>query len=223
MARKNKAADAGEQLRTEAVEGPIRVDYVPLTLLRKAPRNPKQHDLGAIHESIDRFGFVQPILVRDAEDGPHIVAGHGRLDTLLQKKTSGAPPPERVMVKDGEWYVPVIRGVDFKDDNEAEAYLVADNQTVVLGGWDMPALADILKDHAQLPEGLRGIGFDSDDLDQMLKDIAGGGKGSQEGDGNQQPPPDQYMIVITCKNEAEQTDMLARFLEEGLECRALVS
>jgi hypothetical protein len=40
----------------------IRVEYIPLDNLLQAPRNPKSHDLGTVHESISRFGYVAPVI-----------------------------------------------------------------------------------------------------------------------------------------------------------------
>jgi hypothetical protein len=33
---------------------------------------------------------------------------------------------------------------------------------------------------------------------------------------------EQFMIIITCRDEKEQVDLLGRFQGEGLECKALV-
>jgi hypothetical protein len=35
--------------------------------------------------------------------------------------------------------------------------------------------------------------------------------------------PEQYLVLITCRDEKQQTELLARFQAEGLECRALLS
>jgi len=147
----------------------IRIEYMPLSKLVRAPRNPKQHDLGALHQSINRFGYVAPVLINEATG--RIVAGHGRIDALQQMKAAGHSPPLRVKVKDGEWLVPVIRGIRFKDDAEAEAYLVADNNLTLLGGWDDNTLADVLSDLAA-QDSLEGTGFDGDDLDALLARLA---------------------------------------------------
>ena len=58
---------------------------------------------------------------------------------------SGAEAPQGVQVADdGQWLVPVQRGIAFRDEGEAQAYLVADNRHVELGGWDDSMLADVL-------------------------------------------------------------------------------
>lgn len=144
----------------------VRIEYMPLAKLKKWPRNPKDHDIGQIHQSIGRFGYVQPVMV-DERSGM-LVAGHGRLETLEQMRAEGKTPPERVETnKKGEWFVPVIRGVRFANDQEAAAYAVADNRLAELGGWDDAALVDVLKDLNE-NDALTGVGFDADDLDEML-------------------------------------------------------
>jgi len=142
-----------------------RIEYMPLSKLVRAPRNPKSHDLGAIHGSVGRFGFVAPFILDDTTG--KLVAGHGRLDALQQMKASGKPAPARVQVEGGEWLVPVVRGVSFEDEREAEAYLVADNRTTILGGWDEETLAQVLGDLAA-ESVLEGTGYDGDDLDGLL-------------------------------------------------------
>ncbi len=100
------------------------IEYVPLTEVQRWPRNPKQH----------AFGFVDPLIID--ENSGKLVAGHGRLEALAKLKQEGKPRPTRIRESNGEWLVPVLRGVGFKEAKEAEAYLIADNQTVMLGGWD---------------------------------------------------------------------------------------
>ena len=63
----------------------LRVEYLDLEGLVRAPRNPKQHDLGVLQASLDRFGFVAPIIL-DERTG-RLVAGHGRLDALEKLKS----------------------------------------------------------------------------------------------------------------------------------------
>lgn len=142
-----------------------RIEYVPLSEVRGAPRNPKDHDVGAVHKSIARFGFVN-VPVMDERTG-RLVAGHGRLEALRAMKVGGQSPPERVKEEDGEWLVPVLRGVSFRSDEDAEAYLLADNRLTELGGWDDAALTEVLSDLAAA-DALDGVGWDADDVDAMI-------------------------------------------------------
>jgi len=68
--------------------------------------------------------------------------------------------------------VPVVRGVTFNSDAELEAYLVADNHLVELGGWEEEELAALLSDLAAEDEALlQATGYDADDLDLMLRGL----------------------------------------------------
>mgnify|MGYP001568894809 FL=1 len=144
----------------------MRIEYTALTELQHWPRNPKDHDLGAINSSYRRFGYVSPILM-DETTG-RIVAGHGRIEELARMQAAGEPAPDRVLVEDGEWFVPVIRGIAFADEHEAEAYLMADNQLTMLGGWKDADLLDMLTRQAEA-DTLLGTGFDGSDVDELRK------------------------------------------------------
>jgi len=152
------------------------VEFRPLSALHRAPRNPQGHDLGALHQSFERFGYVEPIIVSQASG--RIVSGHGRLDALEQRRKQGLPPPEGIQVRDGEWLVPIIER-PFLNSAEEEAYLIAANRLVTLGGQDDSTLAAMLADLAAGP-GLPGTGFDNDDLDTLLRDLKGDGAAADE-------------------------------------------
>lgn len=150
--------------------GQMFIEYVPLGQLQKAPRNPKLHAFDELGQSIDRFGYVQPCLVDEATG--QLAAGHGRVERLEKMKAAGVAPPDRIQVdKAGEWLVPVIRGVAFKSPQEAEAYLVADNRLVEMGGWDDKKLAEILNDLRSQSTSFEGIGWSEAELDRMVADV----------------------------------------------------
>jgi len=153
-----------------APEVPLRIEYVSLSNLLRWPRNPKEHDLGAIHQSFKRFGYVAPIIV-DETTG-RIVVGHGRLDALVQWHKSGDPAPARVLEQEGAWLVPVIRGIAFPSEMDAGAYLLADNRTQELGDWNDAELVVALQTLLD-QSTLDGTGFDEDDLDALLARVEG--------------------------------------------------
>jgi len=147
----------------------IYVEYISLSELAKWPRNPKLHDTGMISKSIGRFGFVNPILI-DERSGK-IVAGHGRLEILQQMQAEGQAPPERIQEDGNDWKAPIIRGLRFNSDSEAEAYLVADNKLVELGGWDDQSLSEILKDLSEQGEdAFDGLGFNQVEIEALTSD-----------------------------------------------------
>lgn len=146
----------------------LRIEYLPLTDLVGYARNPKDHDLGALSASIDRFGFLEPILVDEASKT--IVAGHGRVDALSIKMIDGDEPPEHIALNRGAWLVPVIYGASFLDPHEMSAYVIASNRIGELGGWHEELLLAELQVLAEQEIPLEGIGYDLDDLDTMIAD-----------------------------------------------------
>lgn len=153
-----------------------RIEYVALDEVRRWPRNPKLHDRDALGGSIRRFGFVAP-LIYDERAG-QLVAGHGRLEALQAMRAAGQPAPDRVVERLGPggaveaWLVPVVRGVSFSSDAEAEAYLIADNRLVEVGGWDAAELAEMLRAGQASPGG-PAPGFTSEELAEILSPPTG--------------------------------------------------
>ncbi|MBZ5526170.1 MAG: hypothetical protein LAP21_28450 [Acidobacteriia bacterium] len=70
--------------KTISNENQIRVEYLPLTSLKPAKRNPKRHQIDTVLTSMARFGYVAP-MVLDERTG-RLVAGHGRLESLKKAK-----------------------------------------------------------------------------------------------------------------------------------------
>ena len=163
--------------------GQIRIEYIPLSQITRWPRNPKLHDQDTLGKSIDRFGFVQPLLLDEATG--RLIAGHGRLENLQARKAAGEPPPSRVQVAGDDWLVPVTRGVSFKSDQEAEAYLIADNRLVELGGWDDAALAEMMLDMEKANIGdlatmFDGLGVGRKEYDRLLRHLPQTDSGQEE-------------------------------------------
>lgn len=170
----------------------MRIEYVPLAEIATWDRNPKDHDLPGLAASFERWGMTQPI-VRDEATG-RLVAGHGRLEVLAEKKANGEDPPARVTTNGKDWLIPVVCGVAFESEHEAEAYLLADNQLSIVGGWKEEELADLLREHA--PDGLIGMGWDPSDFldpDSLPEfppaDTTAGAQESPQG-AQEEPEPD---------------------------------
>lgn len=146
----------------------LQVDYVRLDDMadRRWARNPKTHDLPALVTSLRAHGFVAPLILDEGTG--KLVAGHGRLAALrsLAEKNEAAPDGIRVE-DDGGWAVPVVRGVAFKDAEQAESYLLADNRLTELGSWDPEGLLVILREMEDA-ELLSATAFTSDDIDDLV-------------------------------------------------------
>lgn len=145
------------------VPSKLRLEMVPLSTLIEWPGNPKEHDLDTLGESFERFGFVEPIVLD--EKSKKIVAGHGRREKLIAWKESGKMPPEDVVVRGKEWFVPVLRGKSFKNEHEAEAYLLQANQSVIRGGYNATALAEMLSRHV---DDANGTGWRAEEMSDLV-------------------------------------------------------
>lgn len=143
-----------------------RLDYQDLDTIEPAPNNPKEHQIDGVRASIDRFGYVAPMIIDDRTG--RLVVGHGRLESLKARRDAGETPPEGIQVDDtGRWLAPVIRGWSSRSDADAAAYLVLDNRQSELGGWDHQALADLL-DEIGDPDLVELTGWDPADLEELL-------------------------------------------------------
>jgi hypothetical protein len=157
---KTKPASAGE--------GEPRLEWVRISQITPAKRNPKEHDIPAIVASIRRFGFRAP-LIEDAAS-KRLTAGHGRLEAagVLVAEAPKAPPPGIKVAEDGEWMLPVIRGMSFASEQAAEEYLLADNHLVELGGWNEAELAPLLAQIAKRgEEAVAAVGWSADAIAEL--------------------------------------------------------
>ena len=143
----------------------IDIEYRNIKEIEGADINPKDHDIGTLYNSINRFGFTQPLLINKATN--KLLAGHGRLITLLQMQRAGDTPPDRILETDQDWQVPVYL-IDIKDEAEAQAYLIADNRLTELGGWKNDELLLSLKDIVEETGSLDGVGWDLEDIDELM-------------------------------------------------------
>lgn len=180
------------------------LDYARLDEVAGTDGNPKGHDLPAVVRSIAALGFTSPAVL-DERTG-QLIIGNGRLAALriirdyvngdevpdrfesvftekpvkdgITAEGGAARPPNGIRVDiDGSWLVPIIRGWESRDDDQARAAVIADNQLTMRGGWDDRALAEWLDDLADTDPDLFDVtGFTREDLDDLLATFA--------------PPPD---------------------------------
>lgn len=130
---------------------PDTIEHLPIGSLLPYARNSRTHSpeqIGKVADSIRRFGFTNPVLIR----GAGIVAGHGRVMAARQL---------------GMEAVPVIR-LDHLTEDEARAYVIADNKLAELAGWDDDLLALELRDLQDHDFDLALTGFSDDELKELL-------------------------------------------------------
>jgi hypothetical protein len=96
-------------------------------------KNPKLHDIGAIVESIRRYGFIDPPGF-DATLGA-FTYGNGRDEALEWMYAQGEPLPRGILVADdGMWLMPVKVGLDQATAEQAEALALDHNNLTLSGG-----------------------------------------------------------------------------------------
>jgi hypothetical protein len=120
---------------------------VPVGDLRPFPGNARQGDVGALCESLARFGQYRPVVANRATG--HVLVGN---HTYTAATALG-------------WPTVAVWWVDVDDTTEAKIVL-ADNRSSDLGTYDDEALGRLLTEAAG--NDLTGTGFDGDDVDMIL-------------------------------------------------------
>ena len=131
----------------------LSIDYLPTTDLLPYAMNSRTHSddqVAQIAASIKEFGFTNPILIDDAAG---IIAGHGRLMAAKRLNLTEVPTI-------------TLQGLT---EAQKKAYVIADNKLALNAGWDTEALTAELKRLQELDFNLDLIGFDSDELAQLLE------------------------------------------------------
>lgn len=158
------------------------IDYVIIDSLKATPGNPKDHDIPGIARSIATLGYAEPIL-EDGRTG-RVIAGHGRIEALthlrdhpnilaearaLADDPTQGPPRGIKEGPNGEWMMPVVKGWESANDDEATTYLIASNRWVEMGGWDNTALTSLLASLNNHGGGLMEVaGYTPEDLDRLI-------------------------------------------------------
>ena len=178
----------------------LKVEYVATGELMPMPGNPRRNEkaIPKVAESIKRFGWTNPVLARRADRV--VVAGHTRLEAAKRL---------------GLDKVPVI-WLDL-DPVSSRLYNLADNRLGEVAEWDDEALATMLKDLShEDAAGLTIAGFDQEELLKAVGDL----KGPEMGTG--EAPPGSYQVLVECRDELQQEELISRFETEGLTCRPLI-
>ncbi len=112
-------------------------------------RTHSKRQIKQIAQSIERFGFVNPVLVGD--DGT-IIAGHGRVDAAKLL---------------GIHAVPTL-ALSHLTEAEKRAYVIADNKLALNAGWDREVLAIELQGLIDLDFDAELTGFSLAEIDLVI-------------------------------------------------------
>ncbi len=132
----------------------LRTTQVSVASLRPFPGNPRIMSASKMHKllrSIQRFGLVEPLVVRGADW--LVIGGNQRLEAA---RTAGLRTVPAVLVE--------------LSDAEAKALNLALNK--IQGEWDLPKLGELLEELADLPNLDQTLtGFDPSEIDSLLAQL----------------------------------------------------
>jgi hypothetical protein len=134
----------------------IKLKTIKIKDLRENPKNPKLHpssNINQIVKSMDAHGYKNMIQVTSDN---LIMAGHGRKKALLKKYK---PSDEVVVIEH-----PV-------DDEEATAYMMADNKIGEYGEYDKIKLSSVLNE-IEINYDLDDIGYNQIEVNNINQEVA---------------------------------------------------
>jgi len=121
---------------------------VPIDSVELHPRNPRLGAVAAVAASLARFRQQKPIVVQRSTG--FVVAGNHVLRAALSLG-----------------WTEIAANVEDLDDADAMAFMLSDNRTADLGGYDDTLLAAILAEQ-QAEDNLAATGYDADDVAALL-------------------------------------------------------
>jgi hypothetical protein len=165
------------------------------------PNNWRRHppdQRRALEDSLAELGDIRSLLGYRLPDGRiQLIDGHLRRDI----------DPERMVT---------VELVDLSEEEAAKALLTLD-PLAALAETDAKAaqvlVAALQTESASLRGLWQGLVQEDDTARQALE---------QQDEANELPP-ERFLVLIECADEAQQVELLQRFNAEGLRCRAIVS
>jgi hypothetical protein len=168
------------------------IEQLPISTLSPDPANARRHP----QRNLDQ---IKASLKRFGQQKPIVVdsnnivrAGNGTLSAAIALGWTTIAAVRSDLVK-----------------TELTAYAITDNRSAELAQWDMEILSTTLVN----PE-IGDVGFLPIEIDKMIgrpmEDLT-----------NQSLPPEKWLIVVTCKDENDQAELLERFATDGIKCKAI--
>lgn len=212
MAKKAAKKTAPEPAATPSA---LTVERVPLSELTFDTKNAKKHgerDLAVTGKSLDEFGQVEPLIVWQGT----VIGGNGRLEAMRARG----------------WTHADIHRVDHLTEAKARQLAIVLNRSSQIAGWDEEVLLAQLRELESQEVDLDAMGCDRAFLDSLASDAieaadqvtaaipssgGGNGGGSRSGGSKGSGEVRTFRILITCRDEMHQQELLDRFEQEKLE------
>lgn len=211
----------------------LQLKYVPLDQVILWDENPKKHDVGGLMQSIKRYGFVDPPKFDPQLNGGSggIVYGNGRSECVkVIKQDTPNESPRGVLVDDkGEWYLPVLFGLDAESEAVARALAIDHNNLTMAGGdfdlwdyakmWNQESYAEVLRNLES--SEMVPITMSHDDIASYLRILNAGVAGREFGEGIAEGIELEALFKIRVPvDDAEEIEApLKEFLEQFPQAR----
>jgi DNA modification methylase len=134
----------------------MKIEDIHVRDLRPYPNNARTHSKKQIRQianSIEKFGFCNPVLIDDARQ---IIAGHGRVEAAKLLGINAVPTCRLSHLREAD----------------KRAYILADNKLAENAGWDKQLLAIELQGLIDLNVEIELTGFDMPEIDVILEDAS---------------------------------------------------
>jgi DNA modification methylase len=134
---------------------PTTIIRVPITDLKRDPRNPRVHSdrqIEQLAKSIESFGFLWPVMI---DGSRNVLAGHGRIEAAKRL---------------GFQEVPTI-SIHHLSESQRRAFMIADNRLAEQASWDERLLAEQFKElcEVDLDFDLEATGFEVGEIDVLIE------------------------------------------------------
>ena len=182
-----------------------------ISKLKQDPKNARKRTPQPKHlieESLKSYGAARSIVIDESNT---VLAGNGTIEAASAAGISKV----RVIETDGDEIIAVRRkGLD---ESDKVGLALADNRTSDLSEWDGLMLQQLSVEQDIAPW------FSQDDILEIL------GKDDDGADFDPNDPTidqtgkiqDIFQIIVNCKSEQQQTELLDRLIEEGYDCKAM--
>ena len=169
-----------QALKKSASRAVVERSVDELTPCLRNARTHSRKQLRQIANSIERFGFTNPVLIDDAGQ---IIAGHGRVEAAKLL---------------GLMRVPTL-ALSHLSSAERRAYMLADNKLALNAGWDPDLLAQELQELIDVDFDVDLTGFSLAEIDVILDDAREADPDARDAPEDAVPAP--ATIVVTQRGD----------------------
>lgn len=186
----------------------LRYEDVPLDRLEQFPGNARRNDVDKLVKSITHHGQYRTLVVRAVsdEDGDRLVILAGNHTYQALCKIASDPLDELGMSATARCEIMTCT------QREALEINLVDNKSNDSAFYDEDAMRTQLE---ELNANFAGTGWDEKSAGKYLDDPG-------DADTNEDPPL-AFNLLVICRDEAQQTDLMEKLLDEGFEVKALTS